>query len=62
MDWKLLTLAAKIIIVLLFVMLLWGARGAWKAGNKFAAFVMIVLAVADAIAVYAVFGTNFFSY
>lgn len=62
MDWKLLSLAAKIIIALVFVMLLWGARGAWKAGNKFATFVLIVLAVADGIAIYALYGTSFFSF
>lgn len=61
MDWGLLTLAAKIIIVLLFIMLLYGLRNAWKANNKFAAFVIFVLLVADGIAVYAIFGKDFFS-
>lgn len=62
MDWKLLGLAGKILIVLLFIMLGWGLINAIKAKNKFAAFVLFVLMVAEGLAIYAMFGLDFFSF
>ena len=60
MDWNLLGIAFGIIMIAFALVLLWGVGKAWKTGNKFLAFVLLLGAVAVGIGWYALFSKYFF--
>lgn len=60
MDWNLLAVVPPIFMGVMLLVLLWGARQMWKVNNKFIAFVLLVLAVAVGITIYALYGKKVF--
>lgn len=60
MDWQLLSIVPAILMVIIIIVLLWGVKNAWKSNNKFIAFVLLAVAVADGIAFYAIYGNKIF--
>lgn len=60
MDWNLLSIVPMIFLVLLFLVMLWGANQMWKINNKFVAFIFLAVAVTIGIAFYALYGKKLF--
>lgn len=56
MDWNLLSIVPAIMMVILFIVLIYGVIRAWKTNNKFLAFVYLASDVALGIAFYAIYG------
>ena len=60
MDWQLLGIVPAIFLVIMVVVLLWGARQMWKVDKKFIGFILLALAVALGIMFYAMYGKKIF--
>ncbi len=60
MDWKLFSYVPGIFLVILFIVLIWGAVGSLKRGMKFIGFITLATAAAVAFGAYAIYGKQIF--
>lgn len=60
MDWKLFSYVPGVFLVILIIILIWGAVGSFKRGMKFIGFISLAIAAAVVFGLYAAYGKQIF--